>query len=429
MPTIELTKRNVDKIPFTTEGQVDYWCTKTKGLGLRVGQSVKTFIVKADVKDDTKPKGYRTVKKTLGRYGDITPEEARRMVEGREVEQNGKKVFTPGAKLEIKSATVADSGASVTLADMLKFYFTEKNRKDGKPYKQITMDGYTRIIERHFETWLTLPLSDIAKLTPETVIQRFNQVKGYAGEYGARNAFTMLAAITSYAIIRHPATISSNPFKVLRTANLMKEIKARTDKLEGNDFKIFAEGIKRFNAITQDCYLFTLYQGLRNEEAASMRWENIDLDNAVLHLEDPKNRTLFYAPLCRQSMAILNRRKEQNPEGYQFVFPSLPRPQCLNKTGHVRMVAAALKEKTGLSITVHGLRRSFITIGRKLKLFEDTDRLTNHIDSTVTGKHYDGTDVEDLREPLQRIANEIERLMVHGVGAKVIEIGTAKQAA
>jgi len=47
----------------------------------------------------------------------------------------------------------------------------------------------------------------------------------------------------------------------------------------------------------------------------------------------------------------------------------------------------------------------------------------------VTGKHYDGADVEDLREPLQRIANEIERLMLHGIGAKVIEIGTAKQAA
>ena len=80
-------------------------------------------------------------------------------------------------------------------------------------------------------------------------------------------------------------------------------------------------------------------------------------------------------------------------------------------------------------LTVHGLRRTFITIGRKLKIFEDTDRLTNHIDSSVTGKHYDGTEVDDLREPLQRIANEIERLMVHGVGAKIIAIGTGKQAA
>ncbi len=77
------------------------------------------------------------------------------------------------------------------------------------------------------------------------------------------------------------------------------------------------------------------------------------------------------------------------------------------------MVAAQLKTKTGLKITV-GLRRSFITIGRKLKIFEDTDLLTNHIDSSVTGKHYDGTDIEDLREPLQKIADKIERLMLAG---------------
>ncbi len=85
------------------------------------------------------------------------------------------------------------------------------------------------------------------------------------------------------------------------------------------------------------------------------------------------------------------------------------------------MVAAQLKTKTGLKITV-GLRRSFITIGRKLKIFEDTDLLTNHIDSSVTGKHYDGTDIEDLREPLQKIADKIERLML-GAGDESPDTG------
>lgn len=426
MAKIEITKRNIDKIPFTTGGQVDYWDTKTKGLGLRVGQGVKTFIVKADVKDDTKPKGYRTVKKTLGRYGDITPEEARRMIEGGDTEQNGKKVFTPGAKQQIKSGSVVDVGTTVTLADMLRYYFTEKKRSDGKPFKQITVDGYTRIIERHFATWLHLHLGEIAKITPEIVIQRFNQIKTDGGEYGARNAFVMLTAVLNYAIIRHPGVITVNPLAVLRLGHHMKKIEARTDKLEGHDFKTFAEGIKGFNAITQDCYLFCLYQGLRSEEAASLRWDHVNFDNATLTIPDTKNRHPLHVPLSRQSLAILNRRQEMNPEGYAFVFPSLPRAQCLNKTGHVRMVSASLKEKTGLDLTVHGLRRTFITTARRLKIYEDAELLTNHVDATVTGKHYDGTTVEDLRDPLQKIANEIERLMVHGVGAKVINIGNGE---
>ena len=112
MNRIALTKRNIDKIPLTTEGQAIYWDEAIPGFGLIVGKRSKTFMVQTDVKDDTKPKGYRTVKKTLGRYGDITPEEARRLVEGRDTEQNGKKVFTPGAKQQIKSGPVVDTGST-----------------------------------------------------------------------------------------------------------------------------------------------------------------------------------------------------------------------------------------------------------------------------------------------------------------------------
>lgn len=85
-------------------------------------------------------------------------------------------------------------------------------------------------------------------------------------------------------------------------------------------------------------------------------------------------------------------------------------------------MSAALKLNTGLPITVHGLRRTFVTTARRLKIFEDADRLTNHVDSSISGRHYDATGVDDLRQPLQVIANEIERLMKEGVGAKIIQL-------
>jgi len=87
-----------------------------------------------------------------------------------------------------------------------------------------------------------------------------------------------------------------------------------------------------------------------------------------------------------------------------------------NKTGHVRLISTALRLNTGLDIMVHGLRQTFITTARRLKIFKDADRLTNHVDSTMSGRHYDGTDVEDLRRPLQTIASELERLMKEGGG-------------
>jgi integrase len=435
MAQFKFDKRSIDKIPHPAKGQVDYFDTGTPGLGLRVGTRTKTFFVKTDIRDASKKSGYRTAKKTLGRYGDITLEQARRMIEGRIEVQNGERVFIPGARLELKAGSTADGYHSVTLDDILGFYFSEKNRSDGRPFKQATVKGYTRIIQRHFETWLPLTLADVAKLTPAMVIERHKQIAGKSGVYGARNAFVMLTAIINYAIIRHPDIITTNPLNVLQRGNHMKKIKARTDRLEGNDFKVFHAGVQKFNEVLRDCYLVCLYQGLRSEEAAGLKWEyiengkrqgGIDLEKEEMAIPDTKNRNTLHAPLSRQSLAILKRRKAENPEGNPWVFPSVPTfRHSTNKTGHVRLMAAALRLNTGLNITIHGLRRTFITTARRLKIFQDADRLTNHVDDSVSGRHYDETGVDDLRTPLQTICNEIERLMIEGVGAKVIPLATA----
>jgi integrase len=88
--------------------------------------------------------------------------------------------------------------------------------------------------------------------------------------------------------------------------------------------------------------------------------------------------------------------------------------------------ADKLRAKTGLEITPHSLRRTFIQVGEKrLRIARESVKfLTNHVDRSVHGEHYAHLDVEDVRAPLQAIANEIERLMVHGVGGKVVELAT-----
>jgi integrase len=161
-----------------------------------------------------------------------------------------------------------------------------------------------------------------------------------------------------------------------------------------------------------------------------LKWEYVNLAEKTLTIPDTKNRQALHVPLSRQSLSILKQRQEVDPESDVWVFPSA----ALGGVGsgsrkYVRLMASYLRRVTGLDITIHGLRRSFITIGRKLKRYEDTDRLTNHVDGTVSGKHYDGTGVDDLRETCQAIANEIERLMLEGVVAKVIQIHSAKNAA
>lgn len=237
----------------------------------------------------------------------------------------------------------------------------------------------------------------------------------------ARNAVDMLKVVISYGCLKHPAVLPFNPLRTLthKGANILPPIKARTECLVGDDFQAFYQGIQQFNEVTRDGYLFTLYTGMRYMEAA-LRWEHVDLSKKAIRIPDTKNRQPLHVPLSRQSLVILERRKAQAVDGSPFVFPAQRLDR--NKTGHVRLLDEVLRFRTGLKITVHELRRTFITTGRKLKLFENVDRLSNHLDSSVSGRHYDQTDVDDLRQPLQVIYNEIERLMTEGTTAKVVKL-------
>lgn len=68
MPRLQLTKRNIDKITSPENGQVDYFDTELKGLGLRVGKESKTFFVKIDILKPSTGK-YKSVKGKIWRYG------------------------------------------------------------------------------------------------------------------------------------------------------------------------------------------------------------------------------------------------------------------------------------------------------------------------------------------------------------------------
>ena len=71
MPTLKISKREVDALPFPAKGQDLYFDTELKGFGIRVSQRTKTYIAQRDIHG-------RTVRVTLGRHGVLTPESARR---------------------------------------------------------------------------------------------------------------------------------------------------------------------------------------------------------------------------------------------------------------------------------------------------------------------------------------------------------------
>jgi integrase len=414
MPKLKLNRTNIEKqAPLTQSGSVDYWDSgdgSLKGFGLRVGMQSRTFFVQVDVADPwaVGDKKRKTVKKVIGRYGELTPEEAKKKA----VEEIR----------HLKDASAGGTGTSLTLAEMMETYL------EAKKLAGCTEDIYRKQLPVKFAGWMKMKLMDVAALQPDIIVKRFNQIWQENGEMAAYTAFAKLQSILNYAMVLYPAAVPRNPCKVLSQAKLWPKGKARTDCLKGADFKQFYDGIQDFNEVTRDALLFCLYQGCRNTEAAALRWEHVDIGKAVLRIPDTKNYSTLHVPLSSQSVAILKRRLEANPEGCPFVFSTAK--AYLNKTGHVVLQSHAVKLRTGLPITIHGLRRSFVDIAdNKLKLRrEDVDRLINHVDSSVTGRHYSHKDIEDLREDLRKVCNEIERLMLHGIGAKVTFLPSSQSA-
>lgn len=416
MPRIKFTKIKIDGLSFTKgKGQqVIYWDTETPGLGLVVGARSKTFRVQIDIPDTSRKKGYRTVKKTLGRYGDITLEQVKAMMSGY-VDENGRAVSGEKTRLKMEK-TLGPTGEGITLSELVVEFYTQTRRRDGKERKETSSKKYQADIQRHFNSWLNLSLKQIDRLTPEIVMDRYQQIS-QAGPMAARLATTALSSVLNYGVAKYPNALQRNPLAVLKSrhVNVMEKIRARHESLvcdpskQRNDFAVFYVAVSKLPEAQRDLHLFALYTGLRNMEASSLRWENVDLKHSELRLSDTKNRQDLHVPLSKQAAAILAARQEQASEGAVFVFEATG---TRNKTGFISLHSSYLKKVTGLDITIHGLRRTFITIGRKLKRHDDTSRLTNHIDSTVEGRHYDETTAEDLRETAQLIGNTIERYLL-----------------
>ncbi len=410
MPKLLLTKRNIDSkkhVPLVESGRVDYFDTELKGLLLRVGKESKTFYCLVDVKDQETGQ-FKSKREKLGAYGELTPEEARAMA--------------PEIIKRLREGRPAREEAPPTLQSLYDRYLKDK------PLSAGTRTLYESYIPRMFESWLDLTLPQLDRaLAPEVVIDKFQHIRETSGPGAANNSFKCLQAIIGYGEILYPQHLHRNPVKVLSNGGQWVKMKGRDDCLEPDQFPVFAEGLLSLTPVHRDCYLFALYHGVRPKEAYSLEWSNVDFmkgTSTFQHGTETSKRS-YTVPLSAQSRVILERRQEASAEGELYVFP---KQSARNKHGHLMLRSDDLKNKTGLEISVHGLRRSFITTGERLRLRrEDINLLTGHIDGSVIGKHYSCLTPEDLKPTLQTITNEIERLL-KGEAAKVIDMRTRRRA-
>src|SRR5262245_66148053 len=111
MPTLRLTKRAIEALPYSSTGQILYRDTELTGFGLRVGKRSKVYFVESQVRR-------RTVRTSLGRADVFSPEAARK-----------KALLVLGAMVEGRHPTEdreASTAERITVAQAFERFFATK---------------------------------------------------------------------------------------------------------------------------------------------------------------------------------------------------------------------------------------------------------------------------------------------------------------
>ena len=379
------------RLPPTSRDQAFYRDAQLKGFALRVtANGIKSFVVEKLVNGKVR-------RMTLGRYGELTIEQARREAQ----------------KLLGKIATGIDPRAEQQIAELhgitLEQVFQDylHARKDLKPR---TLYDYRRVMAYVFSEWRNKPLLTITKDKVAKLHTRLGEENGHAY---ANLAMRLLRALFNFAAGQYEdaqgrSLITDNPVKRLSQTRSWYRVERRQTYIKPHQLVAWYGGLEKMtNDTLRDYILVVLFTGLRRNEAAKLKWSDIDLKDKTLTIPDTKNHQPHTLPLSDYLLELFTRRNQHSTS--EYVFPST------GKGGYIvepRKQTAKVIEDSGVSFTIHDLRRTFITIAESLDISAyAVKRLVNHKMSNDVTAGYIVSDVERLRKPMQSITDHLLKFM------------------
>lgn len=443
MPTLEkFNKTYIERFVLPLQSSMEpgsqqyFWHPGVHGLGLKLTPNKAVYIVQRRVKTDQGEKNTRIV---IGGYRELTVEEAE--AKASSLRQGMREGKDPVAEKK----AIAPKG--VTLQQVLDDYLRER----GDRLRPTTKNLYVGAMRRCFSDWAGKPITQIdKKMVAErhATLSNANGPRG-KGEAHANQAMRILRswfifALSEYTDANGKPLITSNPVDVLKTKRLWNKNVCRKEFIADDDLAEWYSAVMQLdNATVRDYMLLCLFTGLRRGEASRLTWDNVKLQGSKPMLRipaaDTKTNSEHVLPLPSFVWKLLEQRnKARRSEKVlridnKYVFPGEKPGSCIvePKRAIAKVIEltkqARLKslgdEAEGIDFSLHDLRRTFSNIAGRLDIaYYKHKALMNHsVKSDVTGSNYLELNVEDLREPMEKIC-------VHICKAANIEVAEPTQA-
>lgn len=211
--------------------------------------------------------------------------------------------------------------------------------------------------------------------------------------------------------------IAENPVRKIEVPN--KQAKPRKT-LTSDELKAMFDCLK--NTRWYWAMRLMLVTGLRRGELLALRWSDIDYINKRITVDesnsssgvgDTKSSKVHYVPLSDKAVYYLAQQKamlekDHNPSLHNkdlkkldLVFPS--KEGTLMKPDSFNSVLDRINKKTGLHVTPHMLRHTFVYMSKGLMSLSELQEALGHDESTTTLDIY-GTMLSDT----QKVASKID---------------------